>query len=120
MKFYRSIFIVAYLLWITAPLHAGWLTALINPNVNPIPQPRGGGGQKSEVNKISPAVSEFDLKSRLGLGILTLAQQQRLHKEQNRINRLYTAAMRDGAVDEWEQLLLDRAVEHARKVVSVE
>ena len=73
----------------------------------------------SHINQgqVAPKLSDFDIRSEFDLSKLNFKQKEILSREQTRIDRLYANALKDGVIDEWESLLLQRAREHALKLL---
>jgi hypothetical protein len=63
------------------------------------------------------SLNDFDIESRFADINLNLKQREILQREQDRIDRLYVNALKDGAIDEWESLLLQRMRDHALKLL---
>ena len=74
---------------------------------------------KSEISQsqLTSKSEYFDVKSQFEASKLNFKQKEILNREQSRIDRLYANALKDGVIDEWESLLLQRAREHAVKLL---
>ena len=109
--------IFAFLL-VASPAHASWLDAISNAFKSDPTEPLLEMRKNTFISNYQ--LDQLDLRQHFKGVDLSAEQLLVLNDEQRRVNKLYAGAVRDGGVDEWEDLLLQRAVQHAEKRISEE